>query len=414
MKQVGEPGLRILILYSNTGGGHRASAEALRQEFLRRNPHHTVTLEDVLLQRTFWPLTESDRFYFWAVSKAPWFWKALYRSVARRGVYATLHRTLSPIIGPRVRHVYETTHPDLVISAHPLLNHLPRRVLRRWERETGRAPIPFTTVITDLTTFHPAWVDPDVDLITVATEEAQAGVLRLGASPEKVQVLGLPVRAVFRDVPRDKKAVREQLGLAPDLPVILLMSGGQGMGPVEEIAAALDDPALAAQMVVICGRNEKLKARLDARPWRIPTRVLGFVEDVHLWMAASDVLVTKAGPGTIAEALICGLPMILYGHIPGQEEGNVTFVIRRQIGAYITDPKEIRHTLATWLSQPGAHLKPMSERARALAYPHATEKIVDALLHIVANYEHPQQGEGRKGLMGRRLHWPGLRPHRTD
>ncbi len=379
--------LRILILYSNTGGGHRASAEALRQEFLRRNPHHTIVLEDVLMQRTFWPLTESDRFYFWAVSKAPWFWKALYRSVARREVYTTLNRTLGPIVGPRVRHVYDITRPDLVIAAHPLLNHLPRRVLRRWERENGRPPVPFATVITDLTTFHPAWVDPEVDLITVATEEAYAGVLRLGAPPERVRILGLPVREVFRDVPRDKGAVRQMLGLEKARPVVLLMSGGQGMGPVEAIAAAIAEGVKGAQLVIVCGRNEALRERLCKRSWPIPTRVLGFVEDVHLWMAASDVLVTKAGPGTIAEALICGLPMILYGHIPGQEEGNVTFVTRRQIGAYVTKPKEIARTLERWLSQPEAHLQPMQSRARALAHPDATVAIVDALLSLVERFQ---------------------------
>lgn len=378
--------LRILILYSNTGGGHRACAEALRQEFLRRNPQHQIRLEDVLLQRTFWPLSESDRFYFWAVSKAPWFWKALYFSVARREVFAALHRSLGPIIGPRVRHIYDTFRPDLVISAHPLLNHLPRRVLRRWREENAWQPVPFATVITDLTTFHPAWVDPKADLITVATEEAYQDVLRLRASPDRVRILGLPVREVFRHVPEDRKRLRERLGLARDLPLILLMSGGQGMGPVEEISTAIAQAGPDAQLAVVCGRNEKLKRRLEAKTWPIPTRVLGFVEDVHLWMGASDVLVTKAGPGTIAEALICGLPMILYGHIPGQEEGNVTFVLKREIGTYITQPREIAETLTRWLARPEKFIKPMGERARALGHPDATARIVDALLELVDRY----------------------------
>ncbi len=379
--------LRILIFYSNTGGGHRACAEALRQEFLRRNPEHQIKLEDVLLQRTFWPLSESDRFYFWAVSKVPWFWKALYRSVARREIYTTLHRSLSPIIGPRVRHIYEAFRPDLVVSAHPLLNHLPRRVLRRWEADVARAPIPFATVITDLTTFHPAWVDPHVDLITVATEEAHEEVLRLNAPADKVRILGLPVRDVFRHLPQDKRALRQRLGLSRDLPLILLMSGGQGMGPVEEIATTIARAGLRAQLAVVCGRNDRLRRRLEGHTWPIPTRVLGFVEDVHLWIGASDVLVTKAGPGTIAEALICGLPMILYGHIPGQEEGNVTFVLRRRIGAYITDPDRIASTLGRWLAQPDQFLKPMGERARALGHPNATVKIVDALMTLVKRYQ---------------------------
>ncbi len=380
--KTGRP-LNVLILYSNTGGGHRASAEALRQEFLRRNPGHQVRLEDILLHRTFWPLSESDRFYFWMVNKAPWAWKALYASVARREIYTTLHRTLAPIIGPRVRRIYETFLPDLVVAAHPLLNHLPRRVLRRWEEGNTRPPIPFATVITDLTTFHPAWVDPEVDLITVATEEAQRNVLRLGAPSYKVRILGLPIRESFSHVPEDKHRLRKELGLIPGLPVILLMSGGQGMGPVEKIASAIAHANLKAQLVIVCGRNDALRRRLKARDWPIPTRVLGFVEDVHLWMGASDVLVTKAGPGTIAEALVCGLPMILYGHIPGQEEGNVVFVEKRHIGAYIPDARRIAQTLARWLRRPDDYLYPMAKRARALGRPNATRDIVDALLSLV-------------------------------
>ncbi len=376
--------LNILILFSNTGGGHRAAADALRQEFLRRNPHHQVRTEDILLHRTFWPLSRSDRVYFWMVNRTPRAWKALYASVARPEVYGVLHRALGPVIGPRVQRIYDAFSPDLIIAAHPLLNHLPRRVLRRWEAEHGRSPVPFATVITDLTTFHPAWVDPEVDLITVATEEAYEEVLRLGAPSHKVKVLGLPVRESFRHVPEDKVALRQALGLMRDLPVVLLMSGGQGMGPVEKIASAIAEARVKAQLVIVCGSNEALRRRLEAKRWPIPTRVLGFVEDVHRWMGASDVLVTKAGPGTIAEALICGLPMILYGYIPGQEEGNVVFVKRRKIGAYIAEPREIARTLTRWLRSPDQHLAPMAERARTLGRPHATQDIVEALLSLVS------------------------------
>ena len=375
---------RILLLYSNTGGGHRASAEALRQEILSRNPHYHVILEDILLQRTFWPLSESDRFYFWSVSKAPWFWKALYRSVARKEVYATLHKTLGTIIGPRLRHVYERVRPDLVVSLHPLLNHLPRRVLRRWEERTHRPYTPFVTVITDLTTFHPAWVDPDVDAITVATEEARAGVLRLGAPAAKVHLLGLPLRAAFRNLPTHRQGVRARLGLDPTRRTVLVMGGGQGMGPVENIVQELAFRCHSIQLVVIVGRNRALQERLALRKWSIPVHVLGFVENVHEWMVASDVLVTKAGPGTLAEAMVCGVPVLLYGHIPGQEEGNVAFVLNHRLGEYETDPRRMATILSSWFAREEDVLEPMRRRSRSLAHTDATERIVDLLLEVMA------------------------------
>ncbi len=384
--------LRLLLLFSNTGGGHRAAAEALRQEFLRRNPHHQVFLEDILLERTFWPLSEGDRFYFWAVTQAPRFWKALYTLVAQKPVYTLLHYAMAPVLMPRLQRLYDRYRPDLVVSLHPLLNHLPRRALRRWEARHGRPRVPFATVITDLTTFHPSWVDPEVDLITVATEEAQRTVWQLGASPAKVRLLGLPVRAAFCNLPQDPARVRRELGLDPQRPVLLLMSGGQGMGPVEAIATALATARPPAQLVIVAGRNAALQRRLSARTWPIPTWVLGFVDNVHLWMVASDILITKAGPGTIAEALICGLPMILYGYIPGQEEGNVDFVVQRGIGAYEERPERIAALVREWLAAPQQTLVPMRQRALALARPRATEAIVDALLALVRTAPLPAEG----------------------
>ncbi len=374
--------LRILLLYSNTGGGHKASAEALQQEFARRDVRYRVFMDDVLLQRTFWPLSESDRFYFWSVSKAPWFWKALYRSVARREVYTTLNKTLGPIIGPRLRHLYERVNPDLVVSLHPLLNHLPRRVLQHWVRGRQRLSVPFVTVITDLTTFHPAWVDPGADAITVATHEAYTRVIRLGAEAGRVHVLGLPLRRSFRSCPTDRTALRERLGVSSTRRTVLVMGGGQGMGPVEAIVREIARQCPQTQVVVITGRNEDLRRRLETLSWPVPVRVLGFVENIHEWMAISDVLVTKAGPGTLAEAMVCGLPVLLYGYIPGQEEGNVTFVLKHGIGEFAAEPRRMASILASWFSSPAA-LAEMRERSRALAHADATERVVDLLLDVV-------------------------------
>jgi len=374
---------RILMLYSNTGGGHRASAEALRQEFLRRQPQHQIFMEDILLQRSFWPLNESDRIYFWAVNRWPRVWKLIYRSVARPIVYTSLHKSLRPILGPKLKQVYAATQPDLVVSLHSLLNHLPLRTLRLWEARRGNRRVPFATVMTDLTTFHPSWVDPHADLLTVGTEEARATAIRLGISPAKVQLLGVPIRQAFARAAPDKPALRRTLGLQPERPVVLLMSGGQGMGPVEKIARAIDQTDIQAQIVVVTGRNEHLRTRLARRSWHVPITILGFVEDIHLWMKASDILVTKAGPGTIAEALICGLPMILYGYIPGQEEGNVAFVLDHQIGTYLSDPAAIAQQLTVWLKEEKPALLLMSTQARRLAHPEATARIIDALQNLV-------------------------------
>ncbi len=113
------------------------------------------------------------------------------------------------------------------------------------------------------------------------------------------------------------------------------------MGPLYRIACAISDAQLPLQLVIIAGRNRGQRRKLDATPWKIPVIVNGFVTDMPDWMRASDVIITKAGPGTIMEALACGLPVLLSGFLPGQEEGNVTFVEQNQVGVLSKSPKGI-------------------------------------------------------------------------
>ena len=166
------------------------------------------------------------------------------------------------------------------------------------------------------------------------------------------------------------------------------MGGGEGVGPVEEIAARIaerlsDSGNAVGQMVIVCGRNKAMQERLAGRAWPIPTIVNGFVENMPEWMAACDCIVTKAGPGTIAEALISGLPIILSGFIPGQEEGNVPYVVENDAGAYSTQPTAIAAIVARWFGPEREHLGVMAEKARRMGHPQATFQIVASIVGLL-------------------------------
>jgi 1,2-diacylglycerol 3-beta-galactosyltransferase len=171
------------------------------------------------------------------------------------------------------------------------------------------------------------------------------------------------------------------------LPAALLIGGGEGVGPVEQIANELgqslagDRPR--GQLVIICGRNRELEERLKAQPWRIPVVVKGFVDNMPDWMAACDCVVTKAGPGTIAEALISGLPILLSGYIPGQEEGNIPYVVDNGVGEYNTQPPAIAATVARWFGPERDNLAAMSARAKAMGHPQATFDIVRSITELL-------------------------------
>jgi 1,2-diacylglycerol 3-beta-galactosyltransferase len=150
------------------------------------------------------------------------------------------------------------------------------------------------------------------------------------------------------------------------------------MGPLEENAEAIAEAQIRTALVVIAGRNQELRERLESRDWPIPTFVYGFVRNMPDFMGAADILVTKAGPGTITEALNAGLPMILYSRLPGQEEGNVTYVTSEGAGIWAPEPHLVVQALRQWIDHP--ELRHKAARAcRRLARPHSAHEIARIL-----------------------------------
>jgi 1,2-diacylglycerol 3-beta-galactosyltransferase len=160
--------------------------------------------------------------------------------------------------------------------------------------------------------------------------------------------------------------------------VVLMVGGGEGMGPLEEMAAAIDESGLRVALAIIAGRNLALKNRLELRKWHVPVHIYGFVTEMPAFMHAADILVTKAGPGTISEAFISGLPMILYSRMPGQEDGNVTFVSESGAGVWAPEPQEAVAALRRWVEQPEERLQ-AAAICRNLARPGAARKIACVL-----------------------------------
>jgi 1,2-diacylglycerol 3-beta-galactosyltransferase len=156
------------------------------------------------------------------------------------------------------------------------------------------------------------------------------------------------------------------------------------MGNLEGIVAALNDSRLPVTLVIIAGRNEPLRQRLEARQWNIPVRVYGFVREMPDFMHAADILLTKAGPGTISEAVSAGLPVVLYSRLDGSEDGNVRYVIDNGAGIWAPSSAEAIAAVQRWLDHP-EQLSQASSACLALARPHAAHDIAALLMaHIHA------------------------------
>ena len=371
---------KVLILMIAGGGGHLASAQAIAGALARfYGDQVSTSIVDVSKEHWLPPVNRMDDLYRWLSVDGVWLWKLLWWFGDRPWVTETGARILMPFFYQSLRRIFEAERPDLVVGVHSFVNHIPLRVLRR----TTDKHIPFVTVITDMVAVHSTWCCPEVDDCMVSTEKARQRAIGFGIPPERVEVVGQPVALEFASNLGDKSDVRQRLELDHDRPCVLIVGGGDGVGPLYETARAIAATVPSAQLIVVAGRNAGLRVELERTLWEIPTRVYGFVDNMPELMCASDVLVTKAGPGTLAEAFIAGLPVIISSYIPGQEEDNVRYVLEQQAGAYATDPIEIASIVRKWLYPGDQLLEQVVANASALAKPGAAATIARRLYAIL-------------------------------
>jgi len=358
---------RILFLFSDTGGGHRSAAEAII-EAINHNYGDRVLVEmvDFFKEHAPPPLDRVPEFYPQMV-RVPQAWGWGYRISNGHRRSRLITDTLWPYVQFSARELVRKHPSDLIVSVHPLVTAPILKAL-------GKNHPPFITVVTDLVTTHALWYHRRVSLCLVPTEAAEIRALQFGLRPEQVKVVGLPVAERFCRPPGDREILREKLGWPQDLPVVILVGGGDGLGPIKKTAQAIASLGLRLALVIITGRNQDLKKTLEAIRWPMPTFIYGFVREMPDYMRAADILVTKAGPGTISEALNAGLPMILYSRLPGQEDGNVAFVVSEGAGVWAPSAELIASALSNWIHHPEKREKAAAE-SRRLAYPQAAQTI---------------------------------------
>jgi 1,2-diacylglycerol 3-beta-galactosyltransferase len=371
----------LLFLTSDTGGGHRSAARAVAEEVGRLtgdavavhllDPFHD--LAPAWVERTV-------DLYAPLIRHAPRLWGSLYHLTDHPVGAAALCR--GGLIAP-LRRVVDELRPAAVASFHPLLTGLARAA-----RDGSRARPALATVVTDLVAVHRTWLVGDPDLLVVPSDDAARAARTAGMPEERIVTAGIPVGRGFR--PRsaeERRQLRLARGLDPDAFTILLVGGADGSGGLRRRALALVDQLPSVQVVVVCGRHASLRRRLlrDARSRSTPRlRVLGYVEDMAEWMGCADVCATKAGPATIAEALACGLPLLLTSHLPGQETANIAWAVSRRAGIHVPSVADLVAAVAGLLDPAGPQRQGMAQAALAAARPEAATTAAHALLVLAS------------------------------
>jgi 1,2-diacylglycerol 3-beta-galactosyltransferase len=344
--------LPVLFLVADTGGGHRNAARAVGESLERAYPGRFAP---VLCDPLGGP--GSARLLRWvtglygpAVRLAPWLWGAAYYATNARPAMWLLWRTLLRPAGRVAAGVARVHRPAAIVSCHPLTG-----MAAIWARDQAAPLAPVVTVVTDLAAMHAAWQYAGADLIiappAVTARHCPAGGHTRPSRPGKPArgawaVAGPPVSREFDRGPlpaAQRARLRRSLGLAEGRLVVLLTGGGEGGGGMARRAAAILRRFSDLHVVVVCGRNTALKRRLDRVAPRSGGRltVTGYVDNMSDWLRCCDLVVTKAGPGTIAEATRCGTPLLLTAHIPGQEKGNSEIVTGAGAGLRVPDVRRL-------------------------------------------------------------------------
>ena len=369
---------RVIILYANTGGGHRSAAQAIEQGLLKVcEGRCDVSLVNAFDKLRFpWDTVERD-YPYW-VNYGRMLYSVSFKSTNGRRRVLALRRMGELITDPMAESIVREQPADLYISCHPVYNHyVPRKA-----HELG-VSTKYVNVVTDLVTGHLFHYATEVDLCIVPTTEAAEIAVQNQMPRSKLAVLGQPVWPDFQFRMGNRAETRRQLGLSNDLPVVLMMGGGEGMGRIGIAAREIAFSDLPIQFVIVCGKNSNLQTDLEFINPRVPAmRVLGFVTNVPELMGAADVLVTKAGPSTISEGFIAGLPILLYDAIPGQEEGNVDYVVKRGAGAYCPNPFAVTRQLRQWLNSPD-EMRRLRAASFELARPNSALDIAKAALSVL-------------------------------
>jgi len=371
-------GKRILILSASAGTGHIRAAAALEKVFSRMPEVEEVRSVDVLrytnqIFRDFY-----SKLYKQLVEKAPTFLGWWYKTSDEPWKTDRMRLMLDRLnMAPFIKQI-TLFKPDITVCTHFLPATLISHLIAERKLEAR-----LSIVVTDLD-FHAMWLSRTFHRYFVAIEETKVHLQKLGLPGDRITISGIPIDPVFsKQGVHKRNSIRSDLGLDPDIPVILVSAGALGVSPAEVILESLFELSQPAQVIVIAGRNEELKKKLESLAGRAPKtlriNIIGYTDEMHRWMAAATLLIGKPGGLTISEAMACGLPMVVVSPIPGQEERNCDHLLEKGIAIKCNEFTTLSYKVDRLLRDP-TRLAQMHRNALAWARPDAASFIVRTLL----------------------------------
>jgi processive 1,2-diacylglycerol beta-glucosyltransferase len=326
----------IVILTGRYGDGHQKAADAIAEVLKDHYPEIQPIVFDVtdLLPSMFDKI--GKHIFIKGIKRFPSLYDFVYEKTREETKAATFLKNLNRIGLSQLENYIRSVEPVGIVSTFPVASGMLSLL-----KSEGRIKTPTFTVITDHTV-HSSWIYPNIDHYFVASNDVKERLIDFGVANKNITVTGIPIHPKFSS-PYSKPWIRRKLGL-DDSPCLLLVGGGFGIfRNLTSILEEMNDITVRMNIVIICGRNQKLYRRLKQQKLFTHHRVhiLGFVENMNEWMAAADLMVTKPGGMTLSEALALEVPMIIVQALGGQENDNLRFLLDSGTALYAKDPETL-------------------------------------------------------------------------
>jgi len=369
---------KVHILHISEFGGHSKAAQNLREALIYRSSQLDVLNVNSL--GYFYPRAELiiDFFYMLTIKYFPSLWGRAYDRKKVINALDPYRKFINKITFRKLDNFMKMHAPDCFVATQAF----PCGLIADFKKKSG-LKIPLIAIVTD---YHPHrfWIHPFVDKYVVACEEARKVLVKEGVPENKVKILGIPISVNFLTT-YPKEQVSKEMGFIKGLDSVLIMGGGLGFGPIKAIAKSLDTLDSEFQIIVVCGTNKNLHDWFNKNrvKFRKPVSVFGYTDAIHKIMDFSDIIITKGGGITVSEALAKSLCIIIANPIPGQEERNVNYLLKKQAVIKVEDVNEIGGAVSSLLRDKKKMFS-LKERARNISFIDSSSRIADLVLESIS------------------------------
>lgn len=367
---------RILLMYISEISGHHSATLAIEKALNLLEPQTEILNINAFHYTN--PVSEKiiNRLYMGMIKKTPGIWDYLYDNPWVVKNIEKIKETIHKLNSPKLKELFDEFKPNAIVCTQAF----PCGMVADFKK-TYNSDIPLIAVLTDYIP-HSYWVYDTVNYYISPSDEVTERLLRKGVEPGKIKTLGIPFDPKFNeDTLRFK--IMQKLKLDSRLPTLLIMGGGQGLGPMKTIVRSLEKVKLELQEIIVVGTNRKLYNFFKKRIKKYKKKVMLFdyVNNIDELMGVSDIIITKPGGITTAEAQAKKIPMIIVKPIPGQEASNARYLTEKGVAIKLDRAKDINFIIEDLLRNP-IRLNQMREAISRISKPNASLDIAKLLLDL--------------------------------